>query len=167
MAQYQKGEMAQARKNFIKAVDVTPAMAHRVIQKLKERNIQYVVAPYEADAQMTYLCQQGLIDIVLSEDSDYIPYGCRQMLFKMDPTGKGDEICREALVRNTGVLILSSFTDDMILNMCILSGCDYLPSIPGLGLKKAHDFIKKFGSYHKVGRPSSCPASCIESYICF
>lgn len=27
--------------------------------------------------------------------------------------------------------------------MCILSGCDYLPSLPGIGLNKAKKFIMK------------------------
>lgn len=34
--------------------------------------------------------------------------------------------------------------------MCILSGCDYLQSLPGMGLKKAHALMKKFKSYDKV-----------------
>lgn len=33
------------------------------------------------------------------------------------------------------------FTLDKFRYMCILSGCDYLPSIPGVGLKKAREFI--------------------------
>ena len=26
--------------------------------------------------------------------------------------------------------------------MCILSGCDYLPSLPGIGLRKAYKFFR-------------------------
>lgn len=29
--------------------------------------------------------------------------------------------------------------------MCILSGCDYLPSVPGIGLTTAHKLMKKYG----------------------
>jgi exonuclease-1 len=29
-----------------------------------------------------------------------------------------------------------SFDPDMFRAMCILSGCDYVPSLPGVGLKK-------------------------------
>ena len=28
--------------------------------------------------------------------------------------------------------------------MCILSGCDYLPSVPGIGLSTAHKLMKKY-----------------------
>jgi len=34
--------------------------------------------------------------------------------------------------------------------MCILSGCDYLPSIPSFGLKKAYAAIKQHGNFTKV-----------------
>ncbi len=34
--------------------------------------------------------------------------------------------------------------------MCILSGCDYVASIPGLGIKKAHALIQRYGSANKV-----------------
>ena len=39
--------------------------------------------------------------------------------------------------------------------MCILSGCDYLPSIPGMGLATANKMLKKFGrDPHKARLPA-------------
>lgn len=35
--------------------------------------------------------------------------------------------------------------------MCILAGCDFLSSCPGIGLKKAHQQLRKFKSFVKVG----------------
>lgn len=35
-----------------------------------------------------------------------------------------------------------SFNLDKFRYMCILSGCDYLESLPGVGLKKGMKFIK-------------------------
>lgn len=34
--------------------------------------------------------------------------------------------------------------------MKILSGCDYLPSIVGLGIKTAHKFLRKYKTVEKV-----------------
>ena len=40
--------------------------------------------------------------------------------------------------------------------MCILSGCDYLPSIPGMGLATANKMLKKFGQDpHKARLPAT------------
>lgn len=36
---------------------------------------------------------------------------------------------------------LERYDFDKFLQMCILSGCDYLPSLPGIGLAKARQFI--------------------------
>ena len=38
--------------------------------------MEFLVAPYEADAQMAFLALQGLVHAVITEDSDLIPYGC-------------------------------------------------------------------------------------------
>lgn len=50
-------------------------------QVLRSENIEYVVAPYEADAQLAYLCsleeEKGGIVSVITEDSDLIAYGCQ------------------------------------------------------------------------------------------
>ena len=36
-----------------------------------------------------------------------------------------------------------NFSFDKFRHMCILSGCDYLPSLPGIGLSKACKFITR------------------------
>jgi exonuclease 1 len=50
------------------------------------------VAPYEADAQLAFLFQKKVIDIVVTEDSDLLLFGANKCLFKMDLTGRGIEI---------------------------------------------------------------------------
>ncbi len=41
--------------------------------------VQCVVSPYEADAQLAYMSIKGIIDVVITEDSDTLPYGCRRV----------------------------------------------------------------------------------------
>ena len=43
---------------------------------LKQENVSYVVSPYEADAQMTFLAISKQVDAVITEDSDLIAFGC-------------------------------------------------------------------------------------------
>lgn len=51
-----------------------------MFQTLKSENVEFVVAPYEADAQLAYLSSLGEehngIVAVISEDSDLLAYGC-------------------------------------------------------------------------------------------
>jgi len=38
--------------------------------------VEFIVAPFEADAQMAYLAVNDLVHSVITEDSDLLPYGC-------------------------------------------------------------------------------------------
>nr|KYP38086.1 Exonuclease 1 [Cajanus cajan] len=143
------GNSSAAYECYQKAVDISPQVARELIQVLKQENVQYVVAPYEADAQMTFLAISGQVDAVITEDSDLIPFGCPRIIFKMDKFGQGVQFQYSMLQKNKE-LSFEGFNRQMLLEMCILSGCDYLQSLPGMGLKRAHSSIKKFRSYDKV-----------------
>ncbi|KAJ9690835.1 hypothetical protein PVL29_013138 [Vitis rotundifolia] len=143
------GNSAAAYECYQKAVDISPSIARELIEVLKQENVSYIVAPYEADAQMTFLAVSQQVDAVITEDSDLIPFGCPRIIFKMDKFGQGVEF-KYSMIQQNKELSFAGFTKQMILEMCILSGCDYLQSLPGMGLKKAHALIKKFKSYDKV-----------------
>lgn len=50
-------------------------------------DIEYVVAPYEADAQLAFLWNSGRADVVFTEDSDLLAFGVKKCFFKMDNMG--------------------------------------------------------------------------------
>lgn len=143
------GNSAAAFECYQKAVDISPSIAHELIQVLKKENIDHIVAPYEADAQMTFLAVTKHVDAVITEDSDLIPFGCPRIIYKMDKFGQGVEF-RYTNLQNNKEVNLTGFTKQMILEMCVLSGCDYLPSLPGMGLKRAHALVKKLKSIPNV-----------------
>ncbi|PYH98256.1 exonuclease [Aspergillus ellipticus CBS 707.79] len=146
-----KGRMAEAYQELQKAVDVTPLMAGELIEELKKMNVQYVVAPYEADSQMAYLEQQGIISGIISEDSDLLVFGAKRLLSKLDQHGDCIEISRADFSACREVSLIG-WTDDDFRRMCILSGCDYLPNIARLGLKTAYRSIRKYKSVEKALR---------------
>lgn len=124
-------------------------MAYELIQVLRSHGIPYLVAPYEADAQLAYLEQTGLIDGIISEDSDLLVFGCRRVLFKMDTYGHCVEIQRAHLPQVTQPS-LAGWSDREFRHMAILSGCDYLPSITGMGLRSAHRLLRKYASVERL-----------------
>ncbi|OQE90804.1 hypothetical protein PENNAL_c0011G10441 [Penicillium nalgiovense] len=146
-----KGRMPEAYQEFQKAVDVTPYMARQLIEELKQMNVQYVVAPYEADAQLVYLEQQGDIQGIISEDSDLLVFGAKRLISKLDQHGECIEINRANFTACREVSLVG-FSDPDFRNMCILSGCDYLANIPKLGLKTAYRIIRKHRSVEKALR---------------
>jgi len=145
------GKVSQANLELQKAVDVTPEMARMLIDELNKIGVQYIVAPYEADAQMVYLERKGVISGILSEDSDLLVFGAKCLLTKLDQYGNCIEInqadfcaCRE--------ISLAGWTEKEFRHMAILSGCDYLASIPNMGLKTAHRMIRKYKTVEKIIR---------------
>lgn len=146
-----KGRMPEAYQEFQKAVDVTPYMARQLIEELKQMNVQYVVAPYEADAQLVYLERQGEIDGIISEDSDLLVFGAKRLISKLDQHGECIEINRSQFSACREVS-LAGWSDADFRTMCILSGCDYLANIPKLGLKTAYRVVRKHRSPEKALR---------------
>ncbi len=55
------------------------SLTYSAIQALKAENVQYVVAPYEADAQLAYLEKEGIVDGIITEDSDLMVFGCKSV----------------------------------------------------------------------------------------
>lgn len=145
------GRTAQAHQQLQKAAAVTPHMARLFIERLKIMNVQYLVAPYEADAQLVYLEQKGIIDGILSEDSDMLVYGAKRLITKLSQYAECVEIERAdfALCKE---ISLTGWTDAMFRRMAILSGCDYLPNIDNMGLKTAYRFVRKYKDAEKVIR---------------
>jgi exonuclease-1 len=72
-----------------------------------------------------------------------------QIFFKMDKYGQGVGFQFSDIMANKD-LDFNNFSKRMVLEMCIMSGCDYLPSLPGMGVKKAHGLIKRFKTYQMV-----------------
>ncbi|KAJ8110021.1 hypothetical protein OPT61_g7026 [Boeremia exigua] len=136
------GKTSQAQLELQKAVDVTPEMARAFIEDLKAINVQYVVAPYEADSQMVYLERKGIIDGILSEDSDLLVFGAKRLITKLDKYGDCVEINRSHFTACREISLVG-WSDADFRRMAILSGCDYLPGIGGLGLKTAHRMLRK------------------------
>ncbi|KAI0701399.1 PIN domain-like protein [Cytidiella melzeri] len=152
-----QGKHSQAREFYVKCVDVTPQMAYQLIKALKAESVDYVVAPYEADAQMAYLERVGLVHGILTEDSDLLVFGCKTVLLKLDAVESTVvSISREdfASLASTsgGGISLLGWSDVEFRTMAILSGCDYLPSIPGIGLKTAWSLLRKHKTAENVVR---------------
>ncbi|RHY32440.1 hypothetical protein DYB32_002563 [Aphanomyces invadans] len=83
-------------KAFARSLKITRAMARkfrRTLQRLHP-SIECIVAPYEADAELAHLSLIKYVDVVISEDSDLIPYGCHTVLFKMNDLGQALEFRR-------------------------------------------------------------------------
>ncbi|XP_053329087.1 exonuclease 1 [Spea bombifrons] len=168
-----EGKLSEARDCFSRSINVTSAMAHDVIKAARAEGVDCIVAPYEADSQLAYLNKNGFAQAIITEDSDLLAFGCKKVILKMDKHGNGLEIdqARLGMCKQLGGV----FTEEKFRYMCILSGCDYHPSIHGIGLGKACKLLKvannpdiikviqKMGQYLKTN--ITIPDDYIEGFI--
>ena len=143
------GKQTEAFHELQKAVDVTPELARQLIEELKRHNIHYVVAPYEADAQLAYLEKKGIIQGVISEDSDLLVFGVQRLITKLDNYGECIEINRKDFTACREVNLVG-WSDAEFRHMAILSGCDYLSNCSKIGLKTAYYHIQKYKKIERV-----------------
>lgn len=163
MEALKRKDKAAAFDHFSKGVRVTHEMSRAVIKEVRKLNVEYVVAPYEADAQLAFLSNCGEVDVIFTEDSDLVVYGGKKIFYKMNRDGEGDLFVQKNLMA-LDKPSMRNFTPAMLTTVCVLSGCDFLPEgVPGLGIHKAHALVKrhrtnalvmrtvKFDNKYKVG----------------
>lgn len=143
------GKDREAYKYLMRSVRVTPEMAHRLIRQLRIHRIECIVAPYEADAQLAYLCKTGYIAAAVSEDSDLLVFGCPVVLYKLQGDGSCKGIRLENL-REHPLVNLSRWTHEQFILMSILAGCDYVKNCKSIGIKKACNIISHMSEIPRI-----------------
>lgn len=192
-----QGRREDAYKYLSKAISFSAAqvtrIAHALYKALRSKgDIAVMIAPYEADAQITYLHKVGIADVIVTNDSDILLYAPRKVLFKYDETkGQGDLIVDDALSAGMFASLLSTTTAESatsysirkieaealfmhrVMCTCVLSGCDYVPSLVGVGLTKAlsaisthHTLLPAIHVLHgEKGRPVKDTVGDLNTYV--
>ncbi|CAL6316050.1 unnamed protein product [Bathycoccus prasinos] len=110
----EQGNREGATFMFTQSLDISPRMALELIVALKREGIEFVVAPYEADAQIAHLARQsrenGGVDVVFTEDSDLVAYGCERVCFKLDKFGACKEVLLEDVLMNKTAAAMTTTT---------------------------------------------------------
>jgi len=105
--------------------------------------VSYIHADGEAEAYASELCRLGFVDGVVTEDMDTLSYGCPLLIRGcIDKSIKRPEVC--STFNFERILLDFKMTHDEFIDMCILCGCDYCPTIPKVGPVTAKKIIHKY-----------------------
>jgi len=134
-----EGNQQEARKQMFRCVEVKFDIVQQIIAYCKREHIDYIVSPYEADAQLAFLNLNNICDFVITEDTDLILYGCRKIIYKLDLNGAC--VLFEISKLSSCLGTREEIDFQKFRRICIMSGCDYLKNIPTIGLQKAKRFF--------------------------
>jgi len=112
---------------------VKQSHSNEVMEFLESLGIPILKAVSESEETCAFLQKNGLVDYVLTEDTDSLTFGANQVIL-------GEKLYSLELVLKGLEINYSSFID-----LCILCGCDYTSTIPKVGPVNALKLIKKFG----------------------
>lgn len=125
--------------NAIKTIEkniliVKKIHSDEVMEFLKSLGIPFFKATSESEETCAYLQKHGYADYVLTEDTDALTFGAKQVIF-------GDKVYHLDIILSEMDLSFDSFVD-----LCILCGCDYTGTIPKIGPVSALRLIKKYNT---------------------
>ncbi|OQR98280.1 hypothetical protein ACHHYP_08920 [Achlya hypogyna] len=156
--QNRKDMMAKTMQGFQRSIKITSSILQSVHNALRDASIDFVIAPFEADAQMVYLCKTKKASAIITEDSDILVYCAAAnvaapVLFKLDDTGACKVLSKDilhtqgkhsgnAFLRKVSVFLAGDQeATRMFVQACILAGCDFLESLPRIGIVTAFQHI--------------------------
>jgi flap endonuclease-1 len=141
-----------------RTVRVTKEHNEEAKRLLRLMGIPVVEAPCEAEAQCSELAKGGKVFAVASEDMDTLAFSTPILLKRLtDSKHNTVEIKIDKVLKGLGL------SYDQFVDLCILCGCDYCGSIPGVGPKTALKLIKKHGDIETVVKNSKKPVD--EDFI--
>ncbi|KAG8768517.1 DNA repair protein rad2, partial [Serendipita sp. 397] len=126
--------------------EVTQAMVAQIMMLLRLFGIPYITAPMEAEAQCAALLSMGLVDGVITDDSDVFLFGATRVFKNMFNQSKTVE-CFLA----TDLQRELNLDRDKLIRLAYLLGSDYVDGLPGVGPVVAMELLNEFDSMEGVG----------------
>lgn len=142
------GDAESAAKLVKQTVTVTQQHNEESKKLLRLLGIPVIEAPSEAEAQCAELCKKGKVWATGTEDMDSLTLGTPILLRHLTMSESRKIPINEITLAT--VLSGLNFTMDQFIDLCILLGCDYCPSIRGIGPKRAIELITKHKSIEGV-----------------
>lgn len=118
---------------------LTEEMKEEVIQLLKAFDLPYIIAPFEAEAQCAVLEQLGLVNGVVTEDSDSFLFGAQAVFKNIFNDKKYVEVyLAEDVKRELGL------SREDLIALAYFLGSDYTEGVHGIGIVNAMEIIQAF-----------------------
>lgn len=170
---YRRGKREVAKENYQKAYDEgnlqdmnkfarqAATIDSKIINEAKElilaMGLSYIDAPGEAEAQISYLTNNNLLDYTISQDYDCILFGSPHLLKNVAVSGKKKIPHKNVYVDVSPEIIHAdciytklNLTYDKLLWLSILIGTDFNEKVQGIGPQTAYKLVQKYSSFEEI-----------------
>ena len=100
-------------------------------------------ALHDAEDLAAQLCAKGLLDTVMTNDSDVLVFGCPSVLIQFSKDS-AIEVSYEQILTCLGM------TPSQFRDFCILCGTDFNAPVKGIGIKTAFKLLMEYGSLENI-----------------
>jgi flap endonuclease-1 len=145
-----QGEDVEGMGKYAKQLTGLDAEKIKESKKLLEAmGIAVIQAPSEGEAQASFICKQGDVYAVASQDYDSLMFEAPKLLqnltlAKKRKTAYGVKDVKPQIIETKKVLKELELNQDQLICLGILSGTDYNPAgVRGLGPKKSLKFVQE------------------------
>uniref|UniRef100_A0A0N5BVS8 Exonuclease 1 n=1 Tax=Strongyloides papillosus TaxID=174720 RepID=A0A0N5BVS8_STREA len=146
------GNQDEALRKFRRSFSISKEVRDECIQALREfGDVDIIVAPYEADAELTFLVNSNLAYAAVTIDSDLLAFGCERVIYNLNVDNALCEYIEFQDIRDCfSSRLRSAFNSDLLRYMCIFKGCDYFKGLKGMAFKTAEKFFSRISNRDPV-----------------
>lgn len=140
-------EKAKEKLDQFNASDIriTPQDFEEIKQLVTKAGAKYIQATGETEPLCYSLYKSGEIDAVISEDSDLLVYGMKNLILEYN-IKNGD-----CFLMDLGKILSElELTQEQFVDFCIMCGTDYGDNIRGIGPVKAYDLISRYNTIENI-----------------
>ncbi len=150
-----EGDEESAQKYAQASSKLTKEMVEEAKALLRALGIPVIEAPADGEAEAAYLARKDVVWAAASQDYDSILFGAPRLVRNLAER-------RQRKVKGTTrpvdiewysqekILEVLGLTRPQVVDLAILIGTDFNPSVEGVGPKTAYSLIKEHGSLDKV-----------------
>lgn len=135
----EEGDVATAKKYAKQSSKMTQEIVDSSKEFLGLLGIPVVQAPHDGEAQAAWMCQQGIVDAVISQDADCIIYGA-PVLVRNLTSGRRSQ--PEKIVLKDALKSIGIYREKLV-EAAILIGTDFNDGVKGIGPKTAIKYAKQ------------------------
>jgi flap endonuclease-1 len=147
---YDEATTEEEKKKYYLRYEITDEEMNDCKQLITMFNYSIIDSVEEADSQLVELLNCGKIDYIVTDDMDILVFGGGNILknFTVSSNKKIQEINLAQFKKDTNL------TQNMIIDISILMGCDYCTSAYGIGPIKSYELIMKYGDIESIIKKS-------------